>query len=636
MASEASWQTSGAGRGSDAFTTEQPMDQRTVESLLRRLVERVEESERRYGEALDELHARLDQLSHTTEAARDTSTPQDIETFDRLHSQVSDLARRFEHDTETPLDDFERLGKALTGALGHGVSGMEDMPEEEPFGEDPEPSPFARAAMAAKFAPDETAAWSFPNFTYPELGTNHLAPASEFKCLDSMDADLDKRLVEMAHRLEQSIGTAMPTNAIEALNARLDEIGSQLNETLAKAPTKESLAYVEQQISDINQQLGRAEAQLGKISGVEDHLLELIQRLDEKSAEPAPTQPAPAQLEEIASNAAAEAARLVAVEAKQNGERLDAMQRHLTAMNDKSRESGDRLVSTLEAVHESLKHLVQQVERGAPAFQAKPRAPFAERPQAAAPQAQAATPGQPAAAAPQAKPAMPNLAGVRIDKQPTPPKTDEGTADSPKDRALRDRLGAVIPDFKEAETPPPFGRAKRAMPDDEAVDLDAAAPPRRAKTALRPDAEAKTQAGLGLGEDMEAPDDLVAAARRAAQAAALRAEERGGRRASGHFAGSAPGIEQPGRRKRSLLIIAAAVLLALSAALLYGRLRSKPEAEVAPPGVEQTLPAPADSTEGTPGTGESAPTEAPEKSGSWEPLPDTGAGSRDSAGQPRR
>ena len=36
------------------------MDQQSVETLLRRLVERVEESERRYSEALNELHARLD------------------------------------------------------------------------------------------------------------------------------------------------------------------------------------------------------------------------------------------------------------------------------------------------------------------------------------------------------------------------------------------------------------------------------------------------------------------------------------------------------------------------------------------------------------------------------------------------
>ncbi len=72
------------------------MDQQTVESLLRRLVQRVEESERRYSEALDELHARLDQLAQTTDAARAAGAPEDSATFDRLHDQVSSLARRLE------------------------------------------------------------------------------------------------------------------------------------------------------------------------------------------------------------------------------------------------------------------------------------------------------------------------------------------------------------------------------------------------------------------------------------------------------------------------------------------------------------------------------------------------------------
>ena len=74
MVSEASWH-SGAGRYGGAPSSEGPMDQQTVESLLRRLVQRVEESERRYSEALDELHARLDQLAQKTDAARTAGCP---------------------------------------------------------------------------------------------------------------------------------------------------------------------------------------------------------------------------------------------------------------------------------------------------------------------------------------------------------------------------------------------------------------------------------------------------------------------------------------------------------------------------------------------------------------------------------
>jgi hypothetical protein len=106
------------------------MDQQSVESLLRRLVERVEESERRYSEALDDLHARLDQLSQTTGAARAGSS-EDAETFGRLHDQVSSLARRLEGEASTPLDDFERLGRALAGDFDRavGLAGAPSAPD---------------------------------------------------------------------------------------------------------------------------------------------------------------------------------------------------------------------------------------------------------------------------------------------------------------------------------------------------------------------------------------------------------------------------------------------------------------------------------------------------------------------------
>jgi hypothetical protein len=83
-------------------------------------------------------------------------------------------------------------------------------------------------------------------------------------------------------------------------------------------------------------------------------------------------------------------------------------------------------------------------------------------------------------------------------------------------------------------------------------------------------------------------------------------------------------------------MIAAAVLLALSAILLYSRLKSKPEAEMTPPAADQSLPAPSESTDdlSTPEPGESAPEATPAppaKSGAWEVLPDSEESSEDSA-----
>src|SRR5512143_3635959 len=176
MASEATWQAGGAHRTGEA-SADGPMDQRTVESLLRRLVERVEESERRYSEALDDLHARLDQLSQTTDAVRASSTPEASATLDRLHDQVSSLARRFEPQTTNPLEDFERLGKALSANLhfaaggSDGLSGAAELPSALPAA----PIPPKAAATAPQALPDfGFKAPEFPfsasSFDLPPLG----------------------------------------------------------------------------------------------------------------------------------------------------------------------------------------------------------------------------------------------------------------------------------------------------------------------------------------------------------------------------------------------------------------------------------------------------------------------------------
>jgi len=600
MVSEASWQSGGLGRYGDAPSAGGPMNQQSVESLLRRLVERVEESERRYSAALDDLHARLDQLAYTTDAARTTGTPEDAETFDRLHDQVSSLAHRLELEASTPLDDFERLGRALAGDLDY-AAGMAGVSRNKPD--------LLSELAASSFPPSEPPFGGNDPFSFPLPEPNYSAPppASSFP---GEEHDFDNRLVEMAHRLEHSIGTAMPPQALEALNARLDEIAHQIAKAVDEAPKGLSLAHVEQQISDIAQQLGRAEAQLAKIAEIESVLHKLIERVD---ASPAP--------EEVASKAAEEAARLIAAEAKLSSgtaERLDAMHRDLMAMNDRTRASDDRLASTIEAVHESLKQLVQQVERSAPQPSApKPRAPFVERMRDLAP--------LPGVAAQQP------LAEGRPEQGQRLQTGETILAPSAKDASPRNRLASAMSDFAEAEAAPSFGRAKRGQSDEKAFDLDAQDPRR---------ALGKTEADA----DYETPDDLVAAARRAAQAAALRAEERSSgsrlRRASSATETSA-GAELPSRRKRSFLIICAAVLLAISALLLYGRLRSKPEPEITPPAAEQSVPLPSAPSEATPtpGAEENAPAPAepkaetppPDRSGAYESLPGSEESPPDSA-----
>ena len=570
MTSEAGWQSGSTMKHGSAELPhgEGAMDQRTVESLLRRLVERVEESERRYGEALEELHSRLDQLSHTTEAARATSTPEDADTLHRLHDQVSSLARRLEHETDIPLDDFERLGKVLSGArhyeeddAGKTQEGLHDAASE--FRPTPAPPSFWQAAQEPSGR--DTA------FSFPPVQPDFSSPISPSLSPEGYENGLDKRLVDIAQRLEQSIGTAMPTTAIESLNRKMEEISAQLAKALSGTSQREGLEHIERQISDMGEQLGRAEAQIGRLGSIETQLLTLIERVDTM----------PKQIEETATKAATEAARRVADEARPGPEkRFDAIEGKLTSIGDESRASSKRLSETLAAVHASLKELLQQIEKGPSPFARPARMPVPDRLREGSSQPSAG-------AADQAPVSRAEAPVARVERDRPRQDSDETVHAEPKeaprqDRSLRSRLGAAIPDYRdhESEAQASFGRAKRAKLDEDAVDLDA------------PEARAMERAKTDF--EMDSTDDLVAAARRAAQAAAVQAEERtGGSRAKRlRTTTSLTAAEAAGGRTRPLLMVIAALLLVVSAALLYTRLKTKPDPEATPPATEETIPAP--------------------------------------------
>ena len=599
-----------------------PRISQSVEGLLRRLVQQVEETERRYSDALNDLQGRLDQLALKTDAARASGASDDSASLDRLHDQVSGLARRFEREAVNSLDDFERLGRAVLGGLDRGASGLAPGGSTAPFTSPFAAEPFAPAsspfAFPSPFAADPAKAASSPFTFAPHEPSPAFPPLPP---LPDADRDLSKRLVEMAEQLEHSVDAAMAPKALDDLTARVDAMGRQIADALAALPKPVSLEPIERQIADVGRKLDHAESELAKIGAIETALHRLIERVDGQAG----------QLSDMAAKAATEAARLVSGEAKfdaATAERLDAMHRDLKAMNERSSAAGDRLAGVIEAVHVSLKQLVQQAERSAArATELRPHAPFAQDTPAASHQQNESEPARSAESRTVERPSRPDMATSLA---------------------------------RPVEARSPFGRANRAGSDHKPADpgdersagRDA---PRSFRILVKKPARTET----------EMEEDLVAAARRAAQAAARRAAERPDavmrqRAPSGAQVSSraeapraeAPRVamrgtepyrtEGPLRRGRPLLVISAAVLLVLSAILLYTRLQSKPWPELLPPAAEDTIP-PASAPTGDsplPDATEQAPAAAEPKREAPAPspspvAPDAASNStRDTAGEP--
>ena len=145
----------------------------------------------------------------------------------------------------------------------------------------------------------------------------------------------------MAQRLERSIGEAMPSSAIEKLNARMEEISARFEAALAQEPKLETLHHIERQVADMGFQLGRVEQQAARIGAVEGQLQRLVERIEAT----------PAQIERTATKAAQETARLVSetgLGKPSAAERLDALHRDIVAMNERNLATDDRLVDTLD------------------------------------------------------------------------------------------------------------------------------------------------------------------------------------------------------------------------------------------------------------------------------------------------
>jgi localization factor PodJL len=598
MSSQENWQT-GASRQGGAGCGEDVPDRQSVESLLRRLVHQVEETERRYGEALDDLQRRLDHLAHKTDAARMSGAPGDAATLDRLHDQVSGLARRFEHEAATSLDDFERLGRAVMGGLERDAGGFASGPSPEPFA-----SPFA----------DEPAMASSSLFTFPVPDRGPVFPP--FPPLPDTDGDLSKRLVEMAHRLEDSVDAAMAPKALDDLNARVDAMGRQIGDALKALPKPVSLEPLERQIADVARKLGRAEGELAKIGAIETALHRLIERVDGQAG----------QLSDVAAKAATEAARLVSNGAKLDAatsDRLDAMHRDLQALNARSSAADDRLTGIIESVHDSLKELVQQAERSASRASAlRPHAAFPE----------------------------PVPAEHDDQEKIEPAKSAEIETEEPGAGKTPARpLEAQPLEARPLEARLQFGRAKRTGSGEGAVDLDQGKTVDGMTVDLDTPRVRRTLVRKSPRSESEMEEDLVAAARRAAQAAARRAAERAGgdmrkpaasgTRIETQRVEIGAGAGRPdGSLKRGwpLLVFSAAVLLVLSAILLYSRLHTKPWPELLSPVVEEsaTPPSVPSQNDALPGASEKAPAAKPNIETA--PAPNPAPVTPDSASNPAR
>lgn len=284
-------------------------------------------------------------------------------------------------------------------------------------------------------------------------------------------ADMDRRLADLTHRLEQTQHSARHNPQLGELENRIAELDHRLAEVLRVQHDGKAVAALEQQLGDVGDRIARTEQQLGHLDTIERAITQLFDGLEQHRTHTSRA------LEETARRAT----NLAAPPPLGDTAEIRALQQGLQAVRDSAEQSDRRSQETLEAVHETLEQIVSklaELETSAAGHQVAAR--LAQ--QAAAPAAAAAWAAEP----------LPAVAPQDFVAPPFEPATP-APAPSP------------------APQPTPFDAASAvpglALPHDPALPPLAAAP----------------EPELAPGADSLAGDDFIAAARRAAQAAAGRA-----------------------------------------------------------------------------------------------------------------
>jgi localization factor PodJL len=169
-------------------------------------------------------------------------------------------------------------------------------------------------------------------------------------------ADMDRRLADLAERLERGAMTAaMPR--LDELEARIGEIDVRVAEAQRSGGDQRAFEMLQQQIAGLSDRLGQTEQHLGHLATLERSIQQLYESIEQNRN----------WTQQIAEDAAARMADRVVQSLPQSAWQggpsveLRALEEGLTAVRASAAQADQRTQETLEAVHDTLEQIVTKI-----------------------------------------------------------------------------------------------------------------------------------------------------------------------------------------------------------------------------------------------------------------------------------
>lgn len=166
-------------------------------------------------------------------------------------------------------------------------------------------------------------------------------------------ADMDRRLIELAQRLNDSQSEPQP--GFGDLERRVGELDTKLNDAIATRGGEAANAAIVEQLTLVSERMDRAEKQMSHFETIEGAIRQLYDGLEQ-------TRSMTAQVAEDTANRVA--SQMIAQMPQSSGgssAEIAALEQGLQAVREASQQSDQRNQETLEALHETLEHIVTKL-----------------------------------------------------------------------------------------------------------------------------------------------------------------------------------------------------------------------------------------------------------------------------------
>jgi localization factor PodJL len=363
---------------------EQPGFQ-ALEKAVRNIVEHLEVSEKRTRDNMKSLQERMGDM-----ATKATGAVQAAPAFSLLENRLTDLAKRIDSAHSQPVQALPDLLRSELDGLASRIETVRDSAEALASKAQTQAVQASQAELrtieqrilgllreaqssfvASSGSPAEIQKFrgeieklnarideaadnrdvSALRVAVEQLSTRVAQPADPRPL-----ADMDRRILDITKRLEQSQAAPRDMSQFNDLERRMAELDHRLNDAIRLQGDGTARVDLEQKLAEVNDRLGRTEHQLSHLETIEQAISQLYGAMEQNRS----------HAREVAEEAANRVGQHFmsqpqAAVSLHNSPEIQALEQGLHAVREASHMADSRNQETLEAVHETLEQIVAKL-----------------------------------------------------------------------------------------------------------------------------------------------------------------------------------------------------------------------------------------------------------------------------------